>query len=476
MISDNEYEYDYSSDETNWEDGDYEESMEISSSYQKQRETICFMNACDLFPEMESRLKDAAEALNISEFSAAALLRDYKWSNQLLLEAYYDDPCKVKEKSGIYYRCSTATSPTAVSNEKIENCSICYDFMDSKSKLAMPCGHTFCIDCWNAYFTNSVLEDGPACILATCPDSNCKEVITEEEIKICAPELLDKYRTYQLRNFVESSTMMRWCPGKGCERIAFTHRILDENETASCDLCRTSFCLSCGEEPHDPCSCKILASWTEKCNNDSETANWMTVNTKNCPKCSTRIQKDGGCMFVTCSKCKHGFCWICMGNHHVWECNKFKEDNTADKTKAKNDLERYMHYYKRFAAHAESQEFAAKQVKKFESMESKMMEDNPAEEFVWRDLNFLMEAGEELVRCRQVLKYTYAFAYYHFLNSDIENEKLQFEHHQGMLERLTEELAHSTEQPLKEVDECNVKNQTRVIGRFVSNLLDFINR
>ena len=42
--------------------------------------------------------------------------------------------------------------------------------------------------------------------------------------------------------------------------------------------------------------------WDEKTNGDSETRNWMTANTKPCPKCSKLVEKNGGCNHVTC-KC-----------------------------------------------------------------------------------------------------------------------------------------------------------------------------
>jgi hypothetical protein len=39
-------------------------------------------------------------------------------------------------------------------------------------------------------------------------------------------------------------------------------------------------------------------------------------NTKPCPSCNTRIEKDGGCNHMSCTKCNFQFCWICG---HEWE-------------------------------------------------------------------------------------------------------------------------------------------------------------
>lgn len=38
--------------------------------------------------------------------------------------------------------------------------------------------------------------------------------------------------------------------------------------------------FACGENWHDPVKCKWLRKWTKKCDDDSETSNWIAANTK----------------------------------------------------------------------------------------------------------------------------------------------------------------------------------------------------
>jgi hypothetical protein len=33
---------------------------------------------------------------------------------------------------------------------------------------------------------------------------------------------------------------------------------------------------------------------------------------KECPKCSTKIEKNGGCNWVQCRNCAENFCWMCV--------------------------------------------------------------------------------------------------------------------------------------------------------------------
>ena len=42
------------------------------------------------------------------------------------------------------------------------------------------------------------------------------------------------------------------------------------------------------------------------------TQHWKNVHTRNCPVCSTPIEKNGGCNHVRCGKCRSDFCWACM--------------------------------------------------------------------------------------------------------------------------------------------------------------------
>lgn len=59
--------------------------------------------------------------------------------------------------------------------------------------------------------------------------------------------------------------------------------------------CGHTFCFECGENWHDPVQCRLLKKWIKKCDDDSETSNWIAANTKECPKCNVTIEKDGGC-------------------------------------------------------------------------------------------------------------------------------------------------------------------------------------
>jgi hypothetical protein len=79
-----------------------------------------------------------------------------------------------------------------------------------------------------------------------------------------------------------------------------------------------------------------------------------------------------------------------------------------------------------------------------------------------------------LVECRLVLKYTCVFAYYHFVNPSTKIQQEHFEHHQGILESLTESLSKLTAESLGEIDQTQVINQTAVVDQFMKSILEYV--
>ena len=64
---------------------------------------------------------------------------------------------------------------------------------------------------------------------------------------------------------------------------------------------------------------------------------WIKLHTKPCPKCKSPIEKNSGCMHMTCSNCDHHFCWLCMGSqadHRLQGDHFMCNENTLAKTEA----------------------------------------------------------------------------------------------------------------------------------------------
>jgi len=161
--------------------------------------------------------------------------------------------------------------------------------------------------------------------------------------------------------------------------------------------------------------------WLKKSRDDSETAHWMTANTKGCPKCGKPVEKNGGCNLVVCM-CGQAFCWLCGAatkRAHTWtqiyghECGRWKEDLDADRDSAQRQLERYVHYHTRWKAHMDSLAMEKRQGKWFSTIKDKLkkMETNDEE---LNDYTWLHQALDQLLEARRVLGYSYAFAFFMF--------------------------------------------------------------
>ena len=76
--------------------------------------------------------------------------------------------------------------------------------------------------------------------------------------------------------------------------------------------------------------CETIKKWLIKNSAESENLTWIIANTKPCPKCKRAIEKNQGCMHMTCSQCKHQFCWLCLadwkthgeGTGGFYSCNR----------------------------------------------------------------------------------------------------------------------------------------------------------
>lgn len=228
----------------------------------------------------------------------------------------------------------------------------------------------------------------------------------------------------------------RWCPAVDCGHLAeLVHdsRPGNLNKDADCDLrhvpivkCPNSheFCFDCQNENHLPCPCWLVELWIRKCEDDSETVNWIEANTQLCPKCKSQIEKNGGCNHITCQKCWYEFCWICLGDwvdhrSNNWVCNRYnaktKEEIEKRKLEKQESLNRYLHFYRRFAVHQNSMledEKCLARVHKCMLVYMKAQRNSTDKCVSWNDIQFLSDAIRALSSGRKTLMWTYAFAFY----------------------------------------------------------------
>mmetsp|Transcript_19765 Transcript_19765/g.32478 ORF Transcript_19765/g.32478 Transcript_19765/m.32478 type:complete len:570 (-) Transcript_19765:2669-4378(-) len=452
--------------------------------------------------EQEAMIKNICDVLDTSYEISNVLLLHFSWNKEKLLDAYYADPEEACRQSGAIIPSETKMEETngdadaaggTKEGDDLFLCNILFIDVPLKNTYAMGCvgedglEHRFSIDAWQSYLQSKV-DEGKTSIFSRCPARGCKAIVSPSVwAKVLqAPPLMDgdgaitknketlkRYQRFLAHSFVDINKNVKWCPGKNCGCAIQASGAVTE---VKCTGCNSLFCFKCGLESHAPVSCSALALWMEKCSNESETANWILANTKKCPGCNLRIEKNQGCNHMVCTQCKFDFCWVCSGEWSLhgtntggyYNCNVYRSDSSGgdnDKDKAKRELDRYLHYYKRYATHTQSGKFATEQRAK---AEKRMVEMQSTSCVGWIDVQFLQQAVEQLIDCRRVLKYTYAFAYY-LPNGP---KKTLFEYNQAMLEGNTEKLSELSEMDLSTMDRSEVINYTRVTGKFLTSLLE----
>ncbi|GAA5919530.1 hypothetical protein JCM6882_004763 [Rhodosporidiobolus microsporus] len=414
----------------------------------------------DIEEEQKKAIAYVQEMLQLKPESAAVLLRHFSWKKEKLVETYMEDADATLDRAGIR---EDGAQPR-LKRVRGFTCEVCYDD-STQETLALNCDHRFCKDCYAQYLTSKVTDEGESRRIQ-CMGNDCNVIVDERTVELLVPpDILSRYRTLLNRTYVDDSPSLTWCPAPNCEyavRCSVPSRSLDVTIPTVVCACGHVFCFGCGlDGDHRPCVCPITRRWMKKCKDDSETSNWISANTKECTKCHSTIEKNGGCNHMTCKKCKWEFCWVCMGpwSEHgtAWyNCSRYEEkaDTYKDaQSKSRAQLEKYLFYYNRFANHEQSIKLEADL---YARTEKKMEELQEQSTLSWIEVQFLSKAVETLGKVRTVLKWTYAMAFYLEKN----NQTQMFEDNQNDLEQAVESLAELLERPLEEDKIAELRQQT----------------
>ncbi|KAK1422051.1 hypothetical protein QVD17_24909 [Tagetes erecta] len=410
----------------------------------------------DLIQRQQEDITQVASVLSIPRDYACMLLICYNWSVANVHEAWFDDEDKVRKRVGLLDVDPDVKFPKSDENYEIfVDCGICFESVRVCDTATCGCDHKFCKVCWKGYICSGI-SDGPGCLSLRCPEPRCDAAVGPDMVNALVSDLEKKrYEMFMLRTYVECNKKIKWCPGPGCD---YAVQFDDDFETGSYDvvcLCEYGFCWKCMEDAHRPLGCETVGKWVMKNSTEAESTNWIFAYTKACPKCKRAIEKNNGCMHMTCSPpCGYEFCWLCLGSykgHDGRACNRFTQQNgpvleaEREREMAKKAIERYTHYYERWAANEMSRKQAVAALNKIETFYLKKLSLTYCQPDT--QLRFIKDAWLQIVECRRVLKWTYAYGYY--LPKVEHAKRLFFEYVQGEAEAGLEKLHRCAEKELK---------------------------
>uniref|UniRef100_A0ACD6ADC5 Uncharacterized protein n=2 Tax=Avena sativa TaxID=4498 RepID=A0ACD6ADC5_AVESA len=433
--------------------GDYEgreaEGSDEAVSRREQRYIV--LSEKDIVERQEEDMTKVSALLFISREEAGALLHHYRWNISKLTDEWFSDEEKVRDIVGLL------VNGNDFHNSRKLTCGICFEGYSPDMMSSTGCAHFYCHECWEGYISAAVSQ-GPGCLSLRCPDPSCSSMVFQRMInKLAKHGDKEKYARFALRAYVEGNKKTKWCPAPDC--TCAVEFVSDVNFDVSCN-CKFSFCWNCTEEAHRPVDCETVSKWILKNSAESENMNWILANSKPCPKCQRPIEKHQGCMHMTCTPpCKFEFCWLCLGSWQehgertggFYACNRYEaarqegayDEAEARRERAKHSLERYMHYYERWSSNQASRQKAQADLIKTEKEQLAKLTDVYG--IPETQLKFIIEAWSQIIECRRVLKFTYAYGYY--LEDKVKSGF--FEYLQGEAESGLERLHQCAEKELQ---------------------------
>ena len=220
-----------------------------------------------------------------------------------------------------------------------QTCQVCFDEKSSEEFRSVPnhnCKQntrSICDGCLGSHIQQAFA--GVFSSDVRCPELDCGTALDYETIKhiLCAngeKALFERYDKFICRTILEQMAEFIWCSNPKCA-MGQLNQGGKEGNIVTCLRCRHKTCFTHKTPWHTGLTCsqydlkmdpKVQAS-----------LQWITQNTKQCPKCAYRIEKNDGCDHMTCIQCHYEFCWACLadfnqiradGNHrHDSNCKHY---------------------------------------------------------------------------------------------------------------------------------------------------------
>lgn len=462
----------YSDEECGYEEYYHMDECDIEENESGEQDPEQFSFECLSDAEVERLLNESVEALSnslgVTPSIAKVILHTNEWVVLPSALAY-------KNNEWMYLMISGQSTPQSL--EPVGSrlrCPVCLVPSPPDKFSHLACLHHFCNECWATHFEVQITQGVSTGI--SCMAQDCGLLAPEDFVLSLLNRfsLRERYQKFAFSDYVKSHPELRFCPGPNCN-VIFRSKEPKAKRTI-CSHCKTSFCFRCGMEYHAPTDCVTIKKWLTKCADDSETANYISAHTKDCPRCHICIEKNGGCNHMQCYNCKHDFCWMCLGDwkshgSEYYECSRYKENpnivNESVHAQAREALKKYLHYYERWENHSKSLKLEAETLEKIKCrINAKVMNSSGT----WIDWQYLVDAAGLLAKCRYTLQYTYPFAYY----MEPGPRKELFEYQQAQLEAEIENLSWKIERA-ETTDRGDLENQIDIAEKRRTTLLkDFL--
>jgi hypothetical protein len=192
------------------------------------------------------------------------------------------------------------------------DCPIC--FCEAENPIQTSCQHTYCLDCFEECCKSAAsTSKSKFQIICQGDGGDCSTIFTLSEVKdhlsssVFETVLKSAFEEYIKRH----PEVFRYCPTPDCGHIYRCTSASHSNLSAhSCPNCFEPICTCCHAR-HGDYTC---AEYKDISSGGYEALQRLKkeLNIKDCPKCTTPMEKTEGCNHMTCGGCKAHICWVCM--------------------------------------------------------------------------------------------------------------------------------------------------------------------
>lgn len=212
-----------------------------------------------------------------------------------------------------------------------QECGICFCEKSGRDfDRLLPCKHHFCRECMAEHCSIHVKEGTVQHLL--CPEPKCETEIRPYILKeVLNDDDYERWERLILQHGLDTMGDIIYCPR--CQNV-----VVKEEDLGHCLSCLFTFCTKCLEKWHqgDTCFFEKEVEGDEEGKTGSTESQYVEeseaerkrlqrqrraemnlsyqlirARTRQCWKCKSPIEKNGGCNKVTCTKCFSAMCWAC---------------------------------------------------------------------------------------------------------------------------------------------------------------------
>lgn len=433
--------------------------------------------------------EDLQEKLSVTADEADCMLRAGMWNVDAITNEWINNPEGAREKLGIAgpskpVKKSTANkSSNGSSNADPSRTIQCLNPMCDNDEgvpadeaRALSCGHVFCNDCWCMHLMAQI-KVGPSSVFAPCmgfdcakkgcrhqPEDNCKCQLLVPERWFrellsgggALGEARERWLGWLRGRFVEASIDLQHCPSPDCAQVIAD---LDGHGMPAQCGCGHQFCFKCRLDDHLPVPCDLAQRFIALDTTDALTARVLAATTKPCPSCKAPTERNLACIHMTCSNCKHQYCWICLGawRGHTggyYSCAKYNEQaRSGELSDEQKELIANRELLSKYQVYRTKHDTAKKDIKRLIQLRQRVDQDDTlfeSKRFLYRVIGQLQD-GFRLIQWSHCLTY--------FVQAGPEKRLFEFQQ-ESLIQLCNKLLSFLTGMSVPEM--CESRNRARI--------------